>query len=97
MEGILAVAGVIAFVVIVLPLLFKLKRKYIEKAIKQYNEINGTTVTVEKAGMPPLKYWLKNRKGDCWARVMFPDGTRKWARLRGGLYTGKQPLTFLDT
>ncbi|GAA5509501.1 hypothetical protein [Novipirellula caenicola] len=96
MEGIFAVAGFIAFVVIVLPLLFKLKRKYIEKAIRQYNEINGTTVTVEKTGMPPLKYWLKNRKGDCWARVIFPDGSRKWARLRGGLYTGNQPLTFLD-
>ncbi len=52
-------------------------------------------MTIEKAGMPPLKYWLKNRKGDCWARVVLPDGSRKWARLRGGFYTGKEPLTRL--
>lgn len=96
MEGVLAVGGFVLFVVSVLPFLFRLKRKYLDKAIAQYNEQNGTNIKIEKAGMPPLKYWIKNRKGDCWARVVFPDGTRKWARLRGGLYAGSKPLTFLD-
>ncbi|QEF98985.1 hypothetical protein Mal15_30440 [Stieleria maiorica] len=96
MEGVLGVGGFVLFVVVFVPFMFRLKRKYMDKAIAKYNEQNGTDIEIEKSGMPPLKYWLKNRKGDCWALVVFPDGTRKWARLRGGLFSGSQPLTFLD-
>lgn len=96
MEVVAGGIGFIAFIVIVVPLLFKLKGKYMAKAIAKYNEANGTAIKIEKTGIPPIKFWLMNRKGDCWSLVSFPDGSRKWARLRGGFFSGKDPLTFYD-
>jgi len=77
---ILVVIGIAAFIFFVLPLLFKLKKGYLEKRLLKYEEETGQKVELISAGMPPLKYWIKNRKGDCWGRVRFEDGTEKWVR-----------------
>jgi len=95
-EAVISIVVFVLFFIFVLPWLFKQKRKQVEKAIAQYNEQNQTEVVVEKAGMPPLKHWLRNRKGDAWGLVAFPDGTRKWVRLRNRLFSKKDPLTFYN-
>ena len=77
--------------------LFRLKEKYLRHGLAKYEEQTGTKLELEKSGIPPIRYWLYNRKGDCWGRVRFPDGTVKWVRYRsGGLFASKDPLTFYN-
>ena len=96
MNELLAVAGFLFFFIVVLPWLFKLKRRYFERAINQYAEENGVEIAIEKVGIPPLRFWMSNRKGDCWGRVQLEDGSRKWVRLRTSLLSSGSPLTFYD-
>jgi len=80
LTSVLVVIGFVAFIIFVVPWLFKLKKGYLEKRLVKYQEETGEKVELISAGMPPLKYWLKNRKGDCWGRVRLEDGTEKWVR-----------------
>jgi hypothetical protein len=75
--------------------LFRLKEKYLRAALDKFEQETGTKLEIEKAGIPPFRYWLFNRKGDCWGRVRFPDGTVKWVRYRDSLFA-KTPLTFFN-
>ena len=93
------IAGSAAFAVflfVILPLLFKLKRGYLEKALAKHNAAHDVEIKLIKAGIPPLKYWLRNRKGDCWGLVSLPDGSSKWVRLRSRILSSGSPLTFFD-
>ena len=76
--------------------LIGLKAKYLRRALDKYAEDTGTRPELEKAGIPPLRYWLKNRKGDCWGRVRLPDGAVKWVRYRPSVFNAGSPLTFYD-
>lgn len=93
--GVIAgVAAFIAFLVFVLPWLFKLKAKYLEKALAEYSRNHGVKVKLIKTGIPPIKYWLGNRKGDCWGLVEFEDGSQKWVRY--GTRLIGEPMRFYD-
>jgi hypothetical protein len=76
--------------------LFRLKRKYLQRALDKYAEETGVKLELEKSGIPPLRFWWRNRKGDCWGRVRLPDGSVKWVRLRDRLFGSGSPLTFFD-
>jgi len=93
--SILAVAAVVVAGVGLFVMIRKLKAKYITQAIQRYNEANGTSYVIDKIGMPPVKLWINNRKGDTWARLKLPDGKSRWARLRSRQISG-DPLTFFD-
>ncbi len=94
-EG-LTVALIIVGAVGVMVLLMKMNSIYIRKGIQKYAEERGIQITVIKTGIPPLRLWLKNRKGDKWGLVQFPDGAQKWARYRTGLFGSNDPWTFFD-
>ena len=68
---------------------FKQGRKYMENYIQEH-ELDAEVVRV---GIPPLRLWLRNRKGDNWVQIRFSDGTVKWARIRTKLFGG-QPVDF---
>lgn len=96
MEAVLPIVIMVLFAVFGLPWLFRLKRGYLERALQKHNDETRAGLVLEKAGMPPLKYWIRNRKGDCWGVVRHPSGTRQWVRLGGVLRGGDSPLTFFD-
>lgn len=58
-------------------------RKYMEKYIRE----NGLDAQVVHSGIPPLRFWLRNRKGDNWVKVRASDGSEQWARIRGRLFS----------
>ena len=62
----------------------KMARGYVEKRLKA----DGVEAEIVTVGIPPLRLWLKNRKGDSWCKLRFADGSEKWARLRGRLFGG---------
>lgn len=76
--------------------LFRLKEKYLRHALDKHAAETGEVLELEKSGIPPLRFWLRNRKGDCWGRVRSPDGRVRWVRYRGGMFSAKSPLTFYD-
>jgi hypothetical protein len=39
-------------------------------------------------GIPPLRLWLRNRKGDKWAKLRHADGSAVWLRGRDTLLSG---------
>ena len=82
----------VAFLVFAIPWLMQLKKGYLEIALGEYSAQNGVKLQLVKCGIPPLRYWLSNRKGDCWGLVEFEDGTQKWVRY-GTRLMGK-PLKF---
>ncbi len=45
--------------------------------------------------IPPFRLWLRNRKGDGWAKVQMKDGTIRYARVRHKLFGG-DPIDFFD-
>jgi len=92
--GILLVVALLLFIGFGLPWLFRLKKGYLLKGLEKHEEKTGQEVELLNAGMPPLRLWLLNRKGDCWGRVRFADGTEKWARY-GTRLTGPA-LAFYD-
>ena len=63
-------------------LLLKFKAKHARKHLETYLQESDMEATIEKVGIPPLRLWLKNRKGDSWARLHFASGERKWVRIR---------------
>jgi hypothetical protein len=48
--------------------------------MEQYLEANGIEAQIEKSGMPPLRLWLHNRRGDAWCLIRYADGVAKWGR-----------------
>jgi len=60
----------------------RMTRRYVVKRLEK----DGVDAQILKVGVPPLHLWLKNRKGDSWAKLRFADGTEKWARIRDRLF-----------
>ena len=78
------VLGLVGFLVFaLLRWRFSVTRKVVEKYIQERN----LDARIEKVGIPPLRLWLKNRKGDSWALLSFHDGSEKWLRIRGRLFS----------
>lgn len=69
------------------------KKKLIH-ALEQHAEQTGERYELIKAGMPPLRLWIRNRKYDKWGKVAAQDGTEQWVRLRTRILSSKSPLTF---
>lgn len=81
----------IIFVLIAVPLtyfLLKFKFSRGRKFMESYIEENGLDAEILKIGIPPIRLWLRNRKGDNWAKLKMADGTEQWARVRSGLLSG---------
>lgn len=74
--------AIIPIVLVVAGLLIYFKAKWSRSLMEKYLVENGIDATVEKAGIPPLRLWLKNRKGDSWCRLRYTDGSARWARIR---------------
>jgi hypothetical protein len=62
--------------------LLTLKAKWARTTMETYLQENNLDATVEKSGIPPLRMWIRNRKGDAWCRLRYTDGAVKWARIR---------------
>ena len=61
--------------------LLGLTRKYLVKSLETHAERTGERYEIVKVGLPPIKYWLKNKKGDKWAKVADADGQEHWVRM----------------
>ncbi|OAI57847.1 hypothetical protein AYO47_07420 [Planctomyces sp. SCGC AG-212-M04] len=83
-ESILLILFVVPVFLGFLWLKAKMARGYVEKRLKA----DGVDAEILKVGIPPLRLWLKNRKGDSWCKLRFADGSEKWARLRGRMLGG---------
>lgn len=70
--------------------------KRIRNGLEQHAVDTGETYELVKAGMPPLRLWIRNGKGDKWGKVLDPDGNEQWVRYRTRLFSSKSPLTFFD-
>ena len=83
----------IAIVLTVLLLWWKFKRgrAYMERYIEE-NNLDAEVVSV---GIPPLRLWLRNRKGDNWVKVRSSDGSERWARIRTK-WLGGEPVDFFE-
>lgn len=66
----------------------------IEKALEEHRSSTGERFDLIKAGMPPLRLWLKNRKGDRWGLVEDRSGKQSWVRYRVRLFSSGPELTF---
>lgn len=69
-------------------------KKHLMKALAEHVQQTGLEYVFIDAAMPPLRLWIKNRKGDKWAKVYAPDGSLYWMRYRQRLFSKKSPLTF---
>lgn len=49
---------------------------------------NEVDAKVLKSGIPPLRYWMRNRKGDAWVKILYGDGVEQWVRVRKVLFGG---------
>lgn len=98
--GFIAVAAPVGllflFIFVLLPAMMKLKRGYLEKALVDHEAHTGERLELEKVGIPPLRLWLHNRKGDTWGVARLPDGSRRWVRLRSSIFSSGPSLTFFD-
>ncbi len=56
----------------------------------------GERYELIKAGIPPLRLWIKNRKGDKWGLVRDDRGRELWVRYRVRIFTSGPPLAFFD-
>ena len=61
--------------------LLGLTRKYLVKSLEVHAERTGERYEIVKIGIPPLKHWFKNRKGDKWGKVKNADGKEFWVRM----------------
>ena len=86
---------VVPIAIVVTFFLIRLKAKWSRRAMENYLQQNQIEAEVEKAnGLPPLRFWLRNRKGDAWCRVRYPDGSTQWGRLRSS-FSGRR-VDFFD-
>ena len=51
---------------------------------------------IEAIGIPPIRFWLSNRRGDSWAKLRFSDTSIKWARLRPGIFGSGSRVDLFD-
>lgn len=71
-------------------------RKQIVRALEEHGVEVGEHYELLKTGIPPLRLWLSNRKGDRWGKVIDPSGNELWVRYRTRLFTSGSALTFYD-
>ena len=86
-DGLLIAAGVIA-VLVVTYFLVKLQAKQARRLAENYIAENQLDAECVSTGVPPLRLWLRNRKGDRWAKLRSVDGTEVWLRVRHTLLSG---------
>ena len=92
----LAVVAAVLLGAVVFFLLLKFKAKWARAAVeKRLREMNMNATILSSLGIPPLRLWLRNRKGDSWCKVQMDDGTVKWARVRNKIFGGN-PIDFFD-
>ena len=72
-----------------------LTRKYLLKCLEVHAERTGENYEIVKVGMPPIKYWLKNKKGDKWAKVKDAANQEQWVRM-GDRRGQESSLKFFD-
>ena len=73
--------------------LLKWKAKRSRAFMEKYIQENGLDAEIVKVGIPPLRLWLRNRKGDNWVKIRSSDGTEQWARIRNKMFGGT-PVEF---
>ncbi len=66
------------------------------QALDEHEAETGERYELIKAGMPPIRLWLRNRKGDRWGLVEDDSGTEFWIRYRRRLLSRGPVLTFFD-
>lgn len=71
-------------------------KKWIEAALDDHEDETGESYELIKAGIPPIRLWLRNRKGDKWGLVADEEGNECWVRFRQRIFTKGPPLTFFD-
>ena len=59
-----------------------------KERVRQYLSEHDVSAEVLKAGIPPLRLWLRNRKGDGWVKILYVDGVEQWVRVRKILFGG---------
>ena len=88
----------IGFLATVLTLTFSLVRwkgNRDKERVSNYLFVNEVDAEVIKAGVPPLRLWLKNRKGDGWVKIAYSDGVEQWVRVRNHLFS-ERTFEFFD-
>ena len=81
------------FIIGLTVLLVMWKAKRTRAQLERYIEEHNLDAKIDKVGIPPLRFWLRNRKGDGRARLRSPDGTVYWTRVRRKLFGG-DPVVF---
>jgi len=66
------------------------------QALADHEAETGDRYELIKAGIPPLRLWIKNRKGDKWGLVRDDRGRELWVRYRVRIFTSGPPLAFFD-
>ena len=70
--------------------LVRWKHARTRKFITNYLAEHQLDAEITDGWMPPLRLWLKNRKGDGWCRVKFANDEFRWVRVRNTLFSGTQ-------
>lgn len=93
-EG-LTMVFVIPIAIVVTYFLLKWRAARGRAYMEQYIEEQNLDAEIVKAGIPPLRLWLRNRKGDNWVKLRSSDGSERWARIRTKFFGG-EPVDFFD-
>ncbi|MEZ5939841.1 MAG: hypothetical protein R3C18_00525 [Planctomycetaceae bacterium] len=72
------------------------KASWTRKAVEDFLYEENIDADVISCGMPPLSLWLRNRKGDGWAKIEYADGDIAWVRVRNSIFTGRRIDIFDD-
>lgn len=86
-------AGMVVIIPITIALtvlLVRWKNGRTRKFITNYLAEHQIDAEIADGWMPPLRHWLKNRKGDSWCRVKFANEEFRWVRVRKTLFSGTQ-------
>ena len=98
-------SGLLVLVAMVVPIiafggliyaLFMWKASWTRKAVEDFLYEENIDADVISCGIPPLSLWLRNRKGDGWAKIEYADGGFAWVRVRNSIFTGKRVDIFAD-
>ncbi|MDX2038733.1 MAG: hypothetical protein SFX72_18955 [Isosphaeraceae bacterium] len=95
MKGIEALV-VIAIAVPIAIFVIWMKAKHARRTFEAYIAGSGWNAEVVRISPPPLRLWLKNRKGDSWGLIRFADGTERWARYRNRIFFSGSSIELFD-
>lgn len=86
---------IVPLAIVLTIVLIRFKAKWSQRVMETYLKENQIDAEVEKShGIPPLRHWIRNRRGDAWCKVRYADGSDQWARLRSAW--GGRRVDFFD-